>query len=135
MKRKKVLLAEDDLDDQKLFYDFLNHRTDIHLLPIVEDGVELFHTLNTIPYDDALPQIIVLDHNMPKRNGFQTLELLKATPRYQHIPVMIYSTYIDQQLTEASYKKGASTVMTKPITKEDYHKMIEIFLSFIPRSI
>lgn len=131
MKRKKVLLAEDDLDDQQLFYDFLNHRTDIHLLPMVENGVELFHTLNMIAYDDGLPQIIVLDHNMPKRNGFQTLELLKATPRFQHIPVMIYSTYIDQQLTDACYKKGASTVMTKPITKEDYNKMVEAFLSFI----
>jgi CheY-like chemotaxis protein len=132
MAPKKVLLAEDDLDDQQLFYDFLNHRTDIQLLPMVEDGEAVFHTLNMIDHKDALPQIIVLDHNMPKRNGFQTLELLKATPRYQHIPVMIYSTYIDQRLTDACYKKGASTVMTKPITKEDYNKMVEVFLSFIP---
>jgi CheY-like chemotaxis protein len=99
---------------------------------MVEDGEAVFHTLNMIDHKDALPQIIVLDHNMPKRNGFQTLELLKATPRYQHIPVMIYSTYIDQRLTDACYKKGASTVMTKPITKEDYNKMVEVFLSFIP---
>jgi CheY-like chemotaxis protein len=131
MKRKKVLLAEDDLDDQQLFYDFLNHRSDIHLLPMVENGVELFHMLNMIAYDDALPQIIVLDHNMPKRNGFQTLELLKAAPRFQNIPVMIYSTYIDQQLKNACYRKGASAVVTKPITKEDYNKMVEMFLSFI----
>jgi len=45
MRPKKVLLAEDDLDDQKLFHDFLLHRTDIVLMSVVENGEEVLDTL------------------------------------------------------------------------------------------
>ena len=128
---KKILLAEDDLDDQQIFYDFLNHRDDIHLMPMVSDGVELIDTLDTIHATDALPHLIVLDHNMPKRNGYQTLELLKATSRYGHIPVVVYSTYIDQRLAEDCSRIGASAVVTKPITKDQYNLMIESFLELV----
>lgn len=131
MNPKKVLLAEDDLDDQQIFYDFLNHRTDIDLMPMVGNGVELIDTLNMIDKTESLPHLIILDHNMPKRNGYQTLELLKSTARYEHIPVIVYSTYIDQRLTEACSNKGASAVMTKPITKEEYNKMMEAFLKVV----
>jgi CheY-like chemotaxis protein len=131
MNPKKILLAEDDLDDQQIFYDFLNHRTDIDLMPMVGNGVELIDTLNMIDKKESLPNLIILDHNMPKRNGYQTLELLKSTARYEHIPVVVYSTYIDQRLTEACSDKGASAVMTKPITKKEYNKMIEAFLKVV----
>ncbi len=131
MSRKKILLAEDDLDDQQIFNDFLNHRDDIFLMPMVGDGVELIDTLNMINETDLLPHLIVLDQNMPKRNGFQTLQLLKASIRYLDIPVIIYSTYIDSRLAEACTEEGASAIVTKPITKEEYNEMIEGFLEFI----
>lgn len=131
MNPKKVLLAEDDLDDQQIFYDFLNHRIDIDLMPMVGDGVELIESLNLIDENELLPHLIILDHNMPKRNGYQTLELLKSTARYEHIPVMVYSTYINQRLADACSAKGASAVMAKPITKEEYNRMIEAFLKMV----
>jgi CheY-like chemotaxis protein len=125
MAPKKILLAEDDLDDQQIFYDFLQHRNDVFLMPMVGDGVELIDKLNTVDSREFLPHLIILDHNMPKRNGYQTLEILKATDRYEHIPVVVYSTYMDERLAEACVSKGASAVVTKPITKADYNKMIE----------
>lgn len=128
---KKILLAEDDLDDQQIFYDFLHHRNDIYLMPMVENGVELIDSLETIRQKELLPHLIVLDHNMPKRNGFETLELLKTTARYEHIPVIVYSTYIDRGLAEACSRIGASAVVTKPITKDQYNHMIEHFLQLV----
>lgn len=131
MASKKVLLAEDDLDDQILFRDFLQHRTDITLMSIVENGVELFETLEEIPSPEELPDIIILDQNMPKRNGRQTLELLKESNRYAQIPVVVYSTYADQKLIDNCCKIGACTVVSKPISKEGYDKMIDGFLQII----
>lgn len=126
----KILLAEDDLDDQQIFHAFLNHREDIYLMPMVGNGVELIDTLNTTN-EKELPNLIVLDHNMPKRNGYQTLEILKSSARYEHIPVIVYSTYIDRSLAKTCSEKGASAVVTKPVTKDEYNKMIEGFLELV----
>ena len=126
----KILLAEDDLDDQQIFYDFLNHRNDILLMTMVGNGVELIGTLDTIN-EKELPDLIVLDQNMPKRNGYQTLEILKASARYEHIPVIVYSTYIDKSLADACSEIGASAVVTKPVTKDEYNRMIEAFLELV----
>ena len=125
---KKILLAEDDSDDQKLFYDFLKNRTDIIVMPIVENGEELIDTLNKIKDDAQLPDIILLDQNMPKRNGIQTLQFLKANTCFSHIPVMIYSTYTDENIIRMAIKIGASSVVPKPVTKDGYNKMIDDFL-------
>ena len=125
----KVLLAEDDIDDQQIFLDFLKDRKDLQLMTVVENGVVLMETLETITEDALLPDIIILDQNMPKRNGLQTLELLKAHERYAHIPVMVYSTYADHQLLSSCSKMGATAVYTKPITKAEYNKMLDAFLN------
>ena len=131
MTPRKILLAEDDVDDQNIFYDFLHHRPDVILMPVVENGVALWESLEQINNADDLPDFIIVDQNMPKKNGLQTLQLLKATARYSHIPVMVYSTYTDQQLIDASTQMGASAVMSKPITKEEYNKMMDAFLGVI----
>jgi CheY-like chemotaxis protein len=125
---KKILLAEDDRDDQKFFCDFLKHRADIELLPVADNGIVLFDQLASIEDSAGLPDLIILDHNMPRRNGLQTLKLLKDTERYAHIPVVIYSTYTDKQLIEACAEKGACSVLPKPFTKDGYSEMIDTVL-------
>ena len=102
MLKRKILLAEDDEDYKYFFMDFLQSRSDIILMPIVENGIALVELLEKLNTDDELPDFIILDQNMPKRNGLQTLQILKKQSRYAHIPVMIYSTYTDDQLI----KKG-----------------------------
>lgn len=128
---KRILLAEDDFDDQHLFRDFLGNREDICVMPVVENGVDLLECLDKIKADQHLPHLIILDQNMPKRNGLQTLQLLKAGIRYAHIPVMIYSTYADQQLSREGVALGAALVMSKPITRDGYHEMIDAFLNVV----
>jgi CheY-like chemotaxis protein len=129
---KKILLAEDDSDDQKLFYDFLKNRTDIIVLPIVENGEELIDSLNKIEDETQLPDVILLDQNMPKRNGIETLEYLKESSSFSHIPVMIYSTYANENIVLLATKMGASAVVSKPVSKDGYNKMVDDFLRMLP---
>lgn len=126
MLKRKILLAEDDEDDQQFFNDFLKSRNDIILMPIAENGLVLTEYLEGIADRAQLPDLIILDQNMPKSNGLQTLQVLKEDKRYTHIPVIIYSTYTDETLIKIGSEMGATMVVSKPVTKEGYHEMIEV---------
>lgn len=125
---KRVILVEDDSDDRDLFENFLSQRSDIQLLPPVGDGVELIQYLNGISADDDLPHLIVLDQNMPKMNGKQTLAFLKSNDRYSGISAVVYSTYTDTSLIIACKELGADMVAVKPIDDDGYQKMMDDFL-------
>lgn len=125
---KKILLAEDDLDDQQFFLHFLKSRNDIVLLPVATDGVMVLEQLNQIAETSALPDVIILDQNMPRQNGLQTVELLKKDHRYAHISVIIYSTYADSALKRKGVEAGACLVVPKPLSKDEYHKMMDLIL-------
>lgn len=127
---KRILLAEDDKDDQFFFLDFLKDRTDFKLLPIAENGIEILEALQQAA-DLDLPDIIILDQNMPKQNGLQTLHLLKTDSRYRDIPVFLYSTFANEYLLEQSQKGGAIMVLNKPSNHEGYDKMMNEILSLI----
>ncbi|HZY80070.1 MAG TPA: response regulator [Cyclobacteriaceae bacterium] len=127
----KVLLVEDDLDDRLLFQTFFADRKDIYLLPPASDGLEMIEYLKSIPTDDDLPDLIVVDQNMPKMNGKQTLSFLKSHKRYSRISVVIYSTYTDNTLVVDCKKLGADMVALKPIDNEGYQKMMDDFLRVI----
>ncbi|MEJ0029869.1 MAG: response regulator [Bacteroidota bacterium] len=128
---KKVLLVEDDSDDRLLFETFFAERKDIFLLPPATNGLEMMEYLMNISSDSELPDLIVLDQNMPKMNGKQTLSFLKSSARYAKIPVVIYSTYTDNTLVVDCKKLGADMVAVKPIDDEGYQKMMNDFLRVI----
>jgi len=131
MRRKTVLLADDDVDDREMFEEILADNEDVQLAGSVENGHELLgFLLNLEPA--TLPDLIVLDHNMPKMNGLQTLDALKKSARYQHIPVVIFSTYCDNKLLTECTNLGAAMVFTKPSSFHEYEDMISTFLEVIP---
>lgn len=125
MLKRKLLLAEDDLDDQQFFTGFLKDRRDIILMPLADDGEMLFEIMDEMNKAADLPDLIILDQNMPKINGLRALQLLKADSRYAHIPVSIYSTYIDDELIKNALACGACHVVSKPTSKEGYNEMID----------
>ncbi|HJW16633.1 MAG TPA: response regulator [Flavisolibacter sp.] len=127
MQLKKILLAEDDSDDQKLFLDFLQNRKDLLILPIVENGARLLEVMQSMNVDE-LPDLIILDQNMPQKNGLQTLDDLKSDAHFNSIPVVIYSTYADAILTKRAIEKGALMVAMKPLNEQGYHEMMDSFL-------
>jgi len=128
MSIKRVLLAEDDIDDQDIFRNFLEHRSDLNIMPIAENGEELRDMLELIKEDALLPDIVILDQNMPRCNGLQTLKMLKSTERYAHIPVFVYSTHADHRLRTECIAYGAFDIITKPISQQGYEEMIDLFV-------
>jgi CheY-like chemotaxis protein len=127
---KKILLAEDDPDDRGFFFQFLSNREDLLLLPPVENGEEVFEYLKEA-HNGTFPDLIILDQNMPKCNGLQTLAILKNNTQYVNIPVFVYSTYTDDYLVKKSMQLGARSVLEKPYSPEGYHKMIDNILDLI----
>ena len=113
--RKKILLAEDDPDDVSFFFQYLGERPDLLLLPPVENGEEVFDYLEKA-HNGTFPDLIILDQNMPKCNGLQTLAILKNNTAYENIPVFVYSTYTDAYLVKQSIQLGARSVLEKPVS-------------------
>lgn len=126
-------MVEDDPDDRDLFNTFLTQRKDVNILPTVGNGIELIEYLESISSGQKLPDLIVLDQNMPMMNGKQTLQYLKSSPRYSKIPAVIYSTYTDSRLIVDCKELGAKMVASKPIDDEGYQKMMDDFLGIIHR--
>lgn len=131
MRRKTVLLADDDIDDREMFKEILSDNKQVQLAGSVENGQELLGFLLQLG-PSSLPDLIVLDHNMPKMNGLQTLDALKKSGDYQHIPVVIFSTYCDNKLLTECANLGAAMVFTKPSSFDEYENMITAFLKIIP---
>lgn len=131
MKPKEILLAEDDADDQEFFEDVTRLRSDVTLSSIARNGEEVISKLLQLNASAQLPDIIVLDQNMPKRNGLQTLLLLKGEATFRHIPVFIYSTYANNTLLQELTEAGAVSFFEKPITPDGYNDMISSMLERI----
>lgn len=125
MIKKKLLLAEDDEDDTMLFLDFLKDREDLVLVYSCENGIEVIEYLDTIEDEREFPHLVLLDQNMPKMNGSQTLKVLKDNPRYASIPVAVYTTHSDKRLLADCYQSGAAAVLSKPISPTGYYEMMD----------
>ena len=132
--QRRILLAEDDPDDRSFFYEFLQGKNNISISYMAVDGVELIEYLaknKSLP--DLQPDIIILDQNMPRKNGMQTLEYLKNDAEYSQIPIVIYSTYANDFLVKKSMELGAARVVSKPQDREGYYEMMdEIFKALAP---
>jgi len=124
---KSILLAEDDEDDRLFFRDFLKDREDVRLLSPVENGIELLNTLSIAKEKNVLPDLIILDQNMPKLNGVQTLQRIRQDKDYDDIPVFVYSTYTTDELVKNCMSIGATLVLSKPADKTGYSTMIDAF--------
>ena len=128
---KKVLLADDDADDREIFIRVLGKKTDVQLVRTVENGREVIDFLEGLPAPEQLPHLIILDHNMPKMNGTETLGKIKSDQRYSGIQVVIYSTYSDNKMKETCEQLGASMVLAKPASMKEYEAVIDRFLGLV----
>lgn len=111
---KCILLADDDQEDRELIADAFAEIGMPDSIHFVEDGEAALGYLEGLSQTD-LPSLIILDLNMPKLNGTQTLRALKADHRYKDITVVIYSTSINPLEKEACLLAGAHSYVTKPL--------------------
>jgi CheY-like chemotaxis protein len=119
----RFLVAEDDPDDRFLIEEGFREAGLANTVDFVEDGVALFGFLDASGPALA-PDIILLDLNMPRMDGRETLARLKKTIRYRHIPVVILTTSKAEEDVLKSYETGASSYITKPVTFDGMLNMI-----------
>jgi CheY-like chemotaxis protein len=111
-KIRSLLLIDDDQDDQLIFEDALMTIDRSVTLSTSIDGIEALLKLE-MDYPD-LPDMLILDMNMPKMNGKQLLATLKASEKYKHLPVIIYSTSSNPDDGEETKIPGAVDFIVKP---------------------
>jgi CheY-like chemotaxis protein len=122
-----ILMAEDDPDDQLLVkraFASANLTTDLRF---VNDGEELLAYLHQpTGHSEATsprPVLILLDLNMPKKDGREALKEIKADPGLRHIPVIVLTTSNREEDISHSYAMGASSYIVKPV---DFADLVEV---------
>lgn len=121
IKALRLIIAEDDLDDQLLLRDAL---ADNGIEPAqtlyVKNGDELIQQLKSSPDQ---PHMVLLDLNMPKKDGRQALKEIKSTAEIKHIPIIVLTTSNSSDEIIRCYREGTNTFFTKP---SSYHDLVEI---------
>jgi len=121
---KNIFLAEDDADDRMFFEDALKQLPIPTQLTLSNDGLELMSNLETV-----IPDVIFLDLNMPRKNGFQCLEEIRNTPKLKDIPIVVFSTTANDDAVNKTYQLGANYYICKPHSFKLLVKAIETVLT------
>jgi len=118
-----ILLADDDADDRILTRDALAESRLHNDLRFVEDGEQLMNYLRRegkyrSPEDSPRPGLVLLDLNMPRKDGREALREIKSDPNLRSIPVVILTTSKAEEDIYRTYNLGVNSFITKPVTFE-----------------
>lgn len=123
-----LLLADDDTDDRIFFKDALEELPVTAKLTTVNDGVQLMHFLYK---SELLPDVLYLDLNMTRINGFDCLVEIKMDEKLKQLPVIIFSTSFDKEVVSLLHEKGAHFYIRKPAEFSNRKMVIEKLLALI----
>lgn len=118
-----ILMADDDPEDRMLAQDALEEARLENELHFVVDGEDLMDYLcrkgkHEHLKDTSLPGLILLDLNMPKKDGREALAEIKSNPRLRHIPVIVLTTSQAEADIVKTYDLGVNSFISKPVTFE-----------------
>ena len=121
-----ILLAEDNPGDVRLTQEGFRGGPLTSTLHVVEDGVEALDFLfQRNDYADApRPDIVLLDLNLPRKNGHEILEELRAAPNHRDIPVIVLSGSDSKEDIYRSYDLFANGYLAKPVDPDEFIEMI-----------
>ncbi len=127
-KSLEILIADDDAEDRMLIMDALKESRLTNGVQSVENGEELIQYLqNKGKFTDKkkypLPGIILLDLNMPKKDGREALKEIRADKTLKNIPIVILTTSKAEEDILKTYDLGANSFITKPVT---FSSMVEV---------
>ncbi|RPI85593.1 MAG: response regulator [Chloroflexi bacterium] len=133
--RAAILLAEDDPDDQYLISEAMDESHLNAQLYVVSNGEELLDYLNRQgKYQDIqkypMPNLILLDLNMPRKDGREALREIKADPKLQHIPILALTTSKAEKDIAQTYKDGVSGFITKPVSFSGLREVMKTIGSY-----
>jgi CheY-like chemotaxis protein len=123
-----ILMAEDDADDRLLARDALNECQIEHDLHCVEDGEDLLDYLHrrgnhADKNRSPRPSLILLDLNMPKKDGREALREIRGDPNLRRIPIVVFTTSSADADVELAYELGANSCVTKPAS---FDSLVEV---------
>ena len=126
-----ILLADDDPDDRKLTQDAFVENRLVNVLHCVEDGEELMEYLRrqgryADQKDAPLPGLILLDLNMPRKDGREALKEIKADPELRRIPIVVLTTSKAEEDILRTYDLGVNSYVTKPVTFKSLVELIKV---------
>ncbi len=123
-----ILMAEDDADDRLLVKEALEESRVLNELRFVEDGEELLEYLRrqgryAAEQESPRPGLVLLDLNMPRKDGREALREIKGDPELRRIPIVVMTTSKAEEDIFRSYDSGASSYITKPVT---FERLVEL---------
>lgn len=123
-----ILIADDDPEDRMLAAEALKESRLANDVRFVEDGEELVDYLNyrgrfTNPDDAPRPGVILLDLNMPRKDGREALREIKANPELRRIPIIVLTTSKAEIDIYRSYDLGVNSFIVKPVT---FDSLVEV---------
>ena len=127
--RKSILVVDDDAEDRLLLkdaFDEVHFGAETHF---EDNGEKAIRFLQDCLKQDCVPQLVILDLNMPKLNGTQTLKWIKDQPELRHITVVIYSTSLNPIEKAECLALGAHSYLVKPITYKESILIAENLIS------
>jgi CheY-like chemotaxis protein len=130
-----ILLADDDPDDRAFTIRALRQNRLANDVRTVEDGEELMDYLHRRGHyagEGAAPRpdVILLDLNMPRKDGREALEEIKQDPQLRKIPVVVLTTSEAEQDILQTYDLGVNAFVTKPVTFEGLVNAIRVMSDF-----
>jgi len=135
MSNASILIAEDDIDDRFLLKTAFSEKGYKEQLTFVENGLELIDYLQKQLVDNkdgdiTLPKFILLDLNMPKKDGREVLKEIKQDARFKIIPVIVFTTNKNENEIKRCYELGANTYVVKPTGFESLLEIIDGIMTY-----
>ncbi|TBX67029.1 response regulator [Flavobacterium silvisoli] len=122
MKEIHILLVEDNEGDILLTTEALEEGRIINKVSVVKDGKQAIDFLNQKePFQDvSLPNLILLDINLPKKNGHEVLKYIKSSKQFRHIPIIMLTTSSSESDIIQAYDHYANCFITKPVDVNEF---------------
>ena len=133
MRQPLIVIAEDDADDQFLFQTAFEENGLTFQIEFVHNGVELISYLDSCKVSgdhNDFPSLIILDLNMPKKDGREVLKEIKDHPVYKIIPVIIFTTTKNEMEVRRCYELGANSYIVKPVSFDGLLNIIREIKNF-----
>jgi two-component system response regulator len=115
MTDRPILLVEDNADDEKLTLRALRKNNILNDVVVARDGVEALDYLFNPDRSLLLPQVVLLDLNLPRINGVEVLRRVRSDERTKILPVVILSSSRQEEDIARSYTYGANAYVRKPV--------------------
>lgn len=126
MKSIHILLVEDNEGDILLTTEALEEGKIINKVSVVKDGKQAIDFLNLKePFQGAtMPNLILLDINLPKKNGHEVLQYIKGSKTFRHIPIIMLTTSSSEKDIMEAYNHYANCFITKPVDVNEFMKAV-----------